>query len=76
MRQRDILYIWVFTGEAVLCSGRNIILPVEETFVEMLAPLLWLWAKPEPLFPHLKIETEALPLHNQLEGWKHYIRSF
>lgn len=39
------MYIWVFTGEAVLCSRRNIIFRVEETFDERLAPLLWLWAK-------------------------------
>lgn len=45
MHQRDSLYIRGFTGEAVLYSGKNIIFRVEETFVEILAPLLWLWAK-------------------------------
>lgn len=45
MHQGDIWYVWVFTWEAALHSGKNIIFRVAETFVEMLAPLLWLWAK-------------------------------
>lgn len=45
MHQGDILYVWVFIWEAGLRSRKNTISGVTETFVEMLAPLLWLWAK-------------------------------
>lgn len=45
MHQGDISYLWVFTWEAVLWGGKNIIFRVEGTFVEMAAPPLWLWAK-------------------------------